>query len=169
MARLALRYADETAHIYENTDAFGPAWIASELHRVPDPEAAWLALVTSDRPLAVVDEGALAGHSWPESSDGVARLRRATARALDVDVEAPAGGVLVVPVHGAGWTARVDGEETTPLRVNGALTGVVVPPGAREVRLASLPATFLLGALLSAVALLALLLWALRVPRDPSG
>jgi hypothetical protein len=69
------------------------------------------------------------------------------------------GGVtslLVVSQNLAdGWTAKVDGEDTSIVAVDGALIGVFVPPGDHTVTLEYLPRTFLAGGAVTAAALLA--------------
>ena len=46
------------------------------------------------------------------------------------------GGVLTVAErHHDGWTARIDGEPTTPIRANLVQLGLLVPEGAERVEL----------------------------------
>jgi hypothetical protein len=167
LAELALRYQDETAFLYENDGALGPAWIAEKLERVAAPAQSWRRLATADGPIAIATEDALEGIAWPRASRGTARLVRGDA-AVEVDVDAPEGGVLVVPgLAASGWRASVDGRVAPVLTVDGALTGVVLPAGAREVRLRYTPVSLGLGAAVSAAALaLAIaLLWRGRSQR----
>lgn len=163
-ARLELRYADETAHIYENVDAFGPAWVAGDLRRVADEESGWDLLATADRPLALATDRDVEGLDWPTSSQGTARLQRSSSSHLEIQVGTAAGGVLVVPSLAEGWTATVDGRDAAVVRVNGALTGIVLPAGARGVELDYQPTSLLVGASITALALLAWLVWVARTP-----
>src|SRR5206468_9700984 len=53
-----------------------------------------------------------------------------------IDVDAPAGGFLVVSVSDfPGWECRVDRAPATIYRVNERIMGVALPRGARQVRL----------------------------------
>ena len=164
LGRVALRYADETAHVYENTDALGPAWIATRVARVPDAERAWRWLATTDTPIAIAVGESTDDTAWPLRSSGMARIERGGAQDLEIALDAPEGGVLVVPqLASPGWRASVDGRSARPVPVDGALLGVVLPPGARSVRLSYAPRTFWLGAALSGAALL---LWIVLFRRE---
>lgn len=164
LGRIVLRHADDTAHVYENTDALGAAWIATHTARLDDPERAWRWLATTDTPIAIA-AGELDGNlAWPEHSSGSVRVDRTAAQDLRVTVDVPEGGVLVIPrLADAGWQASIDGRDAATVRVDGALLGVVVPPGARTVELRYAPRSFRLGAALSG---LAVALWLLLVRRE---
>ncbi|WP_090180222.1 YfhO family protein [Luteibacter sp. UNC138MFCol5.1] len=56
-----------------------------------------------------------------------------------------------------GWTARVDGRKTRVLPVDGLIQGVFVPSGKHEVELAFLPVSFIVGCVLSLLAIVLLL------------
>ncbi len=56
-----------------------------------------------------------------------------------------------------GWKARVDGKSAPVIEVNLGLKGVVVPGGNHEVEIRYLPGSFLLGAAVSVLTILALL------------
>jgi hypothetical protein len=162
LGELVLRYEDETALVYENDGALGPAWIADELERVATPAHSWRRLTTADGRIAIAAGDALAGVAWPETSGGTARLVRGDAGVVEVAVAAPGGGVLVVPgLAASGWHAEVDGRAAPLVPVDGALTGVVLPPGARDVRLRYSSASLGLGAAVTAaaLALAIVLLW----------
>lgn len=59
-----------------------------------------------------------------------------------------------------GWTARVDGSPERPWRVNGDFIGLPVGPGEHQVDLTFAPADFLLGAKLTGLGVILLLLMA---------
>jgi hypothetical protein len=154
LTEVVLRYADETALVYENRDVLGPAWIAGGIERVPTAEEAWRRLATADGPVAIAvgDAGGLP--SARATSDGTARVLPADDATVTVAVTAPSGGVLVLPrLPAPGWRASVDGRDTPVVAVDGALTGVVLPAGAREVRLRYAPASLWLGGAVSAIGL----------------
>ena len=62
------------------------------------------------------------------------------------------------------WSATVDGRDTAVVRVNGALTGIVLPAGARGVELDYRPTSLPIGASITALALLGWLVWVARTP-----
>jgi uncharacterized membrane protein YfhO len=65
-----------------------------------------------------------------------------------------------------GWIATVDGRRVSVLRTNDIQRGVVVPAGRHRVRFTFRPLSFLVGASISAVAVLALFALA-AVPAGP--
>ena len=72
-----------------------------------------------------------------------------------------AGYVVLVDAYDPGWRARVDGHEAPVLRANVAFRAVPVPAGRHEIELVYRPLSALVGAGISAAALLAsaLLFW----------
>jgi hypothetical protein len=64
-----------------------------------------------------------------------------------------------------GWKARVDGKTAPVLKVNLGLKGVRIPEGAHAVEIRYLPGAFILGAVLSALTLLALLAIGVMIAR----
>jgi uncharacterized membrane protein YfhO len=76
---------------------------------------------------------------------------------LHIHLDTPVAGVLVVnQTFFRGWRALVDGREQAPIRVDHALTGVVVAAGTHEVELEYRPISFTVGAAGTAAALLVL-------------
>lgn len=72
-------------------------------------------------------------------------------------VETPEGGWLVVrDLHWPGWKARVEGKAAPILPADGLFRAVALPPGRHEVEFRYRPASFLVGALLSALTALGL-------------
>jgi len=61
-----------------------------------------------------------------------------------------------------GWKARIDGKTAPVLKVNLGLKGVRIPEGAHTVEIRYLPGAFILGAVLSALSLLFLLIKGVR-------
>lgn len=73
---------------------------------------------------------------------------------LEVKVNSPAGGFLVVTdTFYPGWQAFVDGKETRIERANYLFKGLVVPPGNHQILLTYRPMSFVLGMLLFIAAL----------------
>ena len=80
--------------------------------------------------------------------------------------------LVVNQAYFRGWHALVDGREQPPIRVDHALTGVVLAAGAHDVELEYRPASFTAGAELSGAALAALivlLLWRRKRPDAPTA
>jgi uncharacterized membrane protein YfhO len=75
---------------------------------------------------------------------------------LDVDVTAPAF-LATAESYYPGWSARVDGIESTPVLTNGAFRGLRVPGGKHTITMEFAPPALWRGAALSAAAWL---LWA---------
>ncbi|MEA2339569.1 MAG: hypothetical protein QOE82_3576 [Thermoanaerobaculia bacterium] len=66
-----------------------------------------------------------------------------------------------------GWHVRADGKNLTPLRINGAFLGFLLPPGDHDVRVWYAPWSFRIGAALSLLTMLALafIAWRFGEPR----
>ena len=91
---------------------------------------------------------------------------------LSIQAEGPGWLVTYQPWY-PGWTATVDGAPVATEPVDGALTGLSLPPGAHRIELSYRPAWLEIGAGVSLVAGLALLGWLLwerrrSVPGDRS-
>lgn len=69
-----------------------------------------------------------------------------------------------------GWSATVDGRSTRLVKVNGTLAGVFVDPGGHTVRLTYRPKSFVIGAIITGIALaLSLALCALELAKRLRG
>jgi hypothetical protein len=89
---------------------------------------------------------------------------------MSLEVATSASGFLVVSeAYFPGWQARLDGQPVPVLRVDGALIGLVVPPGTHAVALAYQPPVFYAGAALSGLALVVTALLLLRPMRLPGS
>jgi uncharacterized membrane protein YfhO len=64
------------------------------------------------------------------------------------------GMVVVSDIYFPGWRARIDGQPATIYEVNGAMRGVVVPPGLHTITFRYRPATVIWGAALTATGIL---------------
>jgi hypothetical protein len=97
---------------------------------------------------AELDSGCDGGRAW-NFSEGV--------DSLDVDASACGDSYLVIAdAYFPGWTAEVDGRETTLERADVALRAVRLAPGTHRVRMTYRPRSFGVGAATSALALLIL-------------
>jgi hypothetical protein len=79
------------------------------------------------------------------------------------------GYMVVADAFDPGWRATVDGREAPVLRANVAFRAVPVPAGSHVVELTYRPREVRVGLILSAAAVLACLLWALRSSATRSG
>lgn len=73
------------------------------------------------------------------------------------------GRWLFLPLtYDSGWSCRVNGKKTEPVRSLGAFTAIPLAQGKNEIRLSYLPKGFSIGALVSLVSLCAAVFWFLR-------
>lgn len=108
---------------------------------------------------------------FPAAGRGSARVTSFSPNEIVLEVDAEAGGLLVVSeIFHPNWRASVDGEEAPVWRVDLALRGVEVPAGSHTVRFTYSARSVRRGLLVGGVALLAclagiLLGWRARRPR----
>lgn len=125
--------------------------------RVVADEEAQLAILAAPEfdPRAEVLLAAPPPAGWtPATRPGRATVRRYGATALEVEVEADGGFLLLSEIDYPGWRAYVDGVERPILRANYALRAVALQPGDRLVRLSYEPDSLRLGAMASGATLL---------------
>jgi hypothetical protein len=146
--------------LVENADALPRAfWI--DRFAIAPPEEARQAIaqgrvdfgrrVLLDRDPGFPEPGADAAGLRP------ARILRYAPERVEIEVEAPARGVLVLTdTHYPGWRAQVDGREAEILRANGLHRALALEPGRHQVVFSYRPRSLRLGAALSALSLAAL-------------
>jgi len=154
------------AFVYRVRQPVAPARLVSTVLRAADPLAAVRILVSPSfdpRTEAVV---AGAGGDVRFASPGRARILAETAESVDLDVEAPDGGFLVLRRSFLEiYRAEIDGEPARPVPVDVHRLGLEVPAGARRVRVwADRGPTRTAGAV-AALGALGLLLGLVRRPR----
>lgn len=89
----------------------------------------------------------------PEATDGSARVVAFAPETLTIEIDSPQPAILsIAQVDYPGWRATIDAADAPILRAYGVLTAVVVPEGARTVRLTYDPLSYRAGALISLVA-----------------
>ena len=135
------------------------AWLVYRVEEVADGETlARLDDVTFDpRQTALVSPGAAPSLGEPVAGQTgqVAIVERAPG-SLSLRVVTPSDGLLVLSeIDYPGWRAYLDGAATNVLRVNYILRGVAVPAGEHYVSLVFWPATFVWGAVVSALTVVA--------------
>ena len=163
--RLVGRTARE--EVYENARALPRAWLAPEA-RALDEEATLKVIRTGRLPggaawepqrtaLVESDPGAA---SAPAAREGSAEVLRHEPNRVDVRTKADGASVLVLAEnHYPGWRAYLDGRPVGVLRVNYNQRGVRVPAGEHEVLFVYRPKSVIVGAAVSLLAALGLLLW----------
>jgi hypothetical protein len=130
------------------------AWMVPAAISVDSAESAERIVAAADwNPYqTVVVEGSVS----PVSSQqpGTARIVGGTPLELNLAVDSPDGGMLVVAdTYFPDWEASIDGAPTTIYRANLAFRAVVVPAGAHSVRMIYQPQTLAVGAAISGVSL----------------
>ena len=163
--RLLGRTARE--EVYENTRALPRAWLVTDA-RALDEEATLKVIRTGllpdgsawepERTALVESEPGAAQASSPEP--GSAEIVNYEPNRVDVRTKAGGPAVLVLAEnHYPGWRAYLDGRPVDVLRVNYNQRGVLLPAGAHEVLFVYRPKSVLIGAFVSLLAALGLLLW----------
>lgn len=173
----AVRLAStEQAWIYERASA----WELVSAHRRwrAFPSQAELLAWAASRPPEDADVAPYVGAERPGSGGGAgAEPIVVSSEVADNSVRAVVQGddesLLVVSQDLApGWTARIDGKRASMVAVDGALQGVFVPPGRHTVTMDYLPRTFVVGAGVSAGAVVlgaVYVFWARRRPGMAAG
>jgi len=144
-------YRGADGRIYENRDVL-PRFFAVERAVVADDAAKILVKLGDWRTLAVVrnDVG-------PLSQARVDILRSSTTR-YDLRVDSKGRALIASSIpFWPGWRVTINGKRATPIVVNSAFTGFVVPPGSSQVRVDYRPMKFWLAAVASLVTSIALL------------
>ena len=156
-SQLRLIYENDQVRVYENTLAYPRAFFAESVRGETDPRAV-LRAVTADgfdgRKLALVEAGQ--PPALPDdTSPATATITRLGANRIELTTSASAPRLLVLSeMYFPGWRAAVDGAETPIYRTNYLFRGVVVPAGQHTVTFEYRPTSVLLGAAISAAALL---------------
>jgi hypothetical protein len=122
------------AYIYENPDTLPRVMVARSAEVIDQDEL----LRTGNWPGNDFEAKAYIERTetpLPRDGGGSARIRRYANTEVEVTVETEKGGVLLLnDIWHPWWFATVDGVDRPVLRANGAFRGVILPPGAREVR-----------------------------------
>jgi hypothetical protein len=167
--RLIQRYADDVAHVFENPDALGEAWLATAVSRATDLDEVRRCLgANAERAVACVADPGRVPTAPADRPPGTVRVEHSHSDSLAVAVDAARDALLVVSrLDFPGWQATVDGTETEIVRVHGAMMGIVVPAGRHRVALVYRPRSLLIGALVSLAGLVGLVVWLRGGTRTP--
>ena len=150
---------DPVVNVYRNVTPLPRVLVIFQVVAAADQAAAWNLIHRPDFDPAstVVLEGiASTGGSAPRVS-GSARVVRYGSDSLEIEVESPVAGYLVLsdPYY-PGWQAEVDGEPVEILRANYAFRAVPVPSGTHRVTMAFRPGTWRAGLIVTLATVLAL-------------
>jgi hypothetical protein len=156
-------YHDSKWKVYENPNAYPPAWVVHQAIVEPSPERLMRRLGSPEVDLhrqallSVSQESALEPLVENASEDvGFGACGR---NSLELTVRAQSRGLLVLSeIFYPGWRAAVNGKPTQIYEVDGALRGVVVPRGESRIVLRYSPWSFWLGAFLTVAAFFGTLL-----------
>jgi hypothetical protein len=111
----------------------------------------------------------IAPHAGPDAS---VVINSATGDAFAMHVTAPRHTLVASSIPSwPGWHIRSDGRNVTPLRINGAFLGFLLPPGSHDVRVWYAPWSFRIGLAVSLLTVIALSYAATRIgePRHASA
>lgn len=156
--------------VYEREPGLPRAFIVPEAIRVSGEGAALARVASSDfDPRSQVVLEAPAQLSLPSGhTSGEVKIVDYGPQRVSLEVES-AGGVLVLAdAYYPGWNARVDTAQVPVWPANAAFRGIIMPAGAHQVEFWYEPATFQIGASISTLALLTVMLlagygfWSLR-------
>jgi hypothetical protein len=154
-------------NIYENTRALPRAWIASEF-RVLDEQAILQTIRTGflsdgskwDPMRTALVEAEIAS---PVKSSGSVEVTKYEPNRLNLQTRASGDALLVLSENDyPGWRAYVDGARAPIIRVNYGLRGIVVPVGEHQVTLVYRPWSVIVGALISIVTSILLIVYCRR-------
>jgi hypothetical protein len=145
--KLSLLKEDSNWFVYEVKDPLPRVFIASETRMMSEGDARTALANGTLNPsqTAVVPETI-------ECADGsgTARFTSYTPNQVEVSVDAPNGGMLVLTdSYDPNWTATVDGKPAPLLRVDTALRGVCIPAGGKLVQFDYQPRAFFIGVIVS--------------------
>lgn len=157
---LEVAFSGPVAVLYRNPDAQERAFVVHDVVAV-DSTAAALQQMRDPRldlRRTVVLETDDPPATAPPATAASTRILELSAARLRFEVDTPTPGVLVVSdTYYPGWRAEVDGESAEVVPADVALRGVAVPAGTSTVELVFRPTSVLIGAAVSSLTLLALL------------
>ena len=141
--------------VIENPQAYGSAWLVSNVAQVdtPDEEIAALDSVNL-RTTAVVDVSKFPSVENSYSASGTIQLQSADPNELVYAANVPAKSLAVFSeiYYPVGWTATVDDQEVPILRANYVLRALEIPEGQHTIRLRFAPQSYYVGNTVSTVA-----------------
>lgn len=148
-----------------NPGAYGPAWLVNDIQLVESNDEEFQALgeVEDLRNTAIVHrEFADAVDGFLPSGEGTIRLTNYTPNDLSYAFNSPSEQLVVFSETwygpNLGWNAYIDGEPAELIRANYILRALRVPAGEHEIELRFEPKSYAIGATVSAVSSVIILL-----------
>jgi hypothetical protein len=137
--------------LFELPHSLGHAWVAPRLRLLSDDAAVLGALAARSKTAAGREALAVAAEATgvtvrPGGRPSPARVVKAAGNRIDLRAAGP-GLLVVAESWDPGWSARVDGQSSRPLRVNHAQIGLPLPEGTHRVSLSHRPRGFAAGVL----------------------
>jgi hypothetical protein len=154
----------EDTRVYLNDGYLPRVFVTHRVEMVPDPPAVLARLSDPNfdrRGTVILEEAPPPEHRLPEdvpTGDGdVAEVVAYRLNRVSIRTHTSSPGYLVLAdSHYPGWRATVDGQKTRIYRADYVLRAVYLPPGDHEVLFSFWPTSFILGGLISTIALAAL-------------
>jgi len=174
-------YRDSLVIVYENTTAFGNAWI---VHDVRDNGTSGFGVrllaagLVDGHDVAFVNTGGVlpeVAEPAPGSAPDSVSLLDYAPESMTFAASTSAAGLMVISeVYADGWNAYVDGEKVDIIRTNHALRGVPISAGDHTVELKYEPESLRIGMMATggmAIVMIGIWVWALVDwrRRDPDG
>ena len=161
VAGLPVVYRGADLTIYENSAAVAPAFVPPAIEAVTTEESA-LAAISSPgfdpQRVALVEPEPSSGVTTPAGA-GTVTIDRERGSSVSMSANMSRGGLVVLnDAWAKGWTVDVDGHPAQMLRVNDVMRGVDVPAGSHSITWHYEVPGLKLGAVVSGIALLLLLL-----------
>ena len=165
-ARWKLAAQSDYLRIYENTHALPRAWLAHS--EVVSNEQQQLETIRSGKlpdgtvwdPLKTALVEAPTGIAFKDVPADTIRITREEPNRLEMQTNATSPALLVVSEnHYPGWRAYVDGQAVDVMRVDYNLRGVALGAGNHQVSFVYRPKSVFIGALISLLTLIGLLVW----------
>jgi len=143
--------------VYERPNVYPRAWLVHQIE-VQENKDALLARLNDPtfdpRQAALVEQPLPCSLSPATAQEGV-RITRRGNNIIVLDIEASADGVLILSeLAYPGWRVFVDGERAPTVRADYTLRAVCVPAGSHQVEFSFLPASLLVGAIITTLTLL---------------
>ncbi len=152
-------YEDQSWKLYENRSYLPRAWLVHSTEHYSSPKELALRLESPEfrpRETALLEPGREPQLDSRTSGQESVLVRRYQHDAIELTVKAASRALLVVSeTYYPGWQARVNHVPSEIWKVDGGLRGIVVPPGDNSVTLTYAPSSVRLGAILTAIAVIA--------------
>ncbi|MFC1727392.1 YfhO family protein [Patescibacteria group bacterium] len=165
-----LVYKDEKYEVYRNLQAFPRAFMVYNYKTVKEPQAIVNQLLsekTDLRKIVILEEDLepLELKGLPES-EPIVNIQKYSENKIDLTIESEKPGILFLSDnYYPGWKAYINSVEVKIYRANYSFRAIPVPEGEHEVSFAYHPFSFKMGAMVSALSLIAAGFVALSVSR----